>query len=172
MNSPTHAPRCPDKVAFYGVIRSNSRRKWAGWPVEINFATVNGDRIIQSATMIVRPSAHWLKYRHPPIEADSANEMCFRDAVDAKTAAVVLNEAFGKISVYCPDVRCNVGRLYDDAEIAMTWRYADFFMPFKQHDIRAGEHAFMRMIDAVPERLSGIDRVRAHAQAYLDSFSD
>lgn len=162
------APHPPEETSCFGVIRSNSRRKWWGWPVQIDFATVSGSGKIRCKTIIVRPSRDWLRYRHPPIEAEPADEEFFRRSVSARTAAIALNQAFGQISVYCPDVRCNVGCLYDEALIGRTWKFADFFIPFHGHDITVGDHARVRMIDAVPDTLRGQDRVLAHAQAYLD----
>ena len=168
MNNSANGERAPSEAAFYGVIRANSQRRWHGWPVQIFFATVSGTGAIRSSTLIVRPSADWLMYRRPEAEIGPEDEVFFKDALDARTAANVLNEAFGPISVYCPDVRTVVGRLYDEGRIARTWGFTNFFIPFREHDIRVGAHAVLRMIDTVPETLGGEERVRAHAQAYLD----
>lgn len=157
-----------DETAYYGVIRSSPKRKWWGWPVEIDFATVSGDGTIQLANLIVRPSPEWLRYRHPPIEAEASDTEYFRHAVDAQTAAIALNDAFGHASVYCPDVRCDVGRLYDEARLARTWKFTNFFIPFEEYDFPVGKHAVLRLVDRVPGTLQGQARVEAHAQAYLD----
>jgi hypothetical protein len=118
--------------------------------------------------MMVRPTTDWLRNKSVAFIPEAGDEEFFAAAMDAWTAALALNRIFGKTAVYCPDLRPSLTTLYDNALVQKTWSYASPFFPFQKYDVRVGPHAVFRMIDKVPDELRGLERVRAHAEAFVD----
>lgn len=162
------ADEAPQDKIIYGVIRCGQRRHWWGWPATIDYATVSAGGGIVADTMMVQPTLEWLRYKHVPFIPEAGDAEFFEQAIDARAAALTLNNIFGHASVYEPDLRASLTTLYKSALVRRTWSPTSFFFPFQKHDVLVGPNAVFRMVDKVPEELRGVERVRAHAEAFVD----
>jgi hypothetical protein len=158
----------PTARVCYGVIREKCWRTWDSWPAEIFYATVSSDADTFVGRLVVAPPKEWLKHRKVTANLTAEQERLLSTALDPAGAAMQLNRAFGDIPVISSDGKSNVWALFKWAGVRRSWSLADPVAPFRQFDVRVGEHAVLRMMDLVPLALQGEDRVRAHARAYLD----
>lgn len=151
----------------YGAVRCQGLPNWGTWPVWVHYAVVSTDGDLHCSTIMIRPSYLWLSRKSAAINAEARNATLFAGAIAAEDAAILLNKIFGNLAVASSDLRPYANQLYSTTGVERSWNFADYFWPLSQFDIRVGHHAYIKMVDTVPEGLPGLQQVEANARAFL-----